>query len=113
MLNEVAENPLGVVMVSNQPPSKVQLYPRSHRRLNCQTLQFNSYKAPQLREILEKRVEQAFKPGTVPDEVIEEISEQVAANNGDCREALKKLLRAGRQADQDGMNEVKLESFGL
>ncbi|MFB6254215.1 MAG: cell division control protein Cdc6, partial [Halobacteriaceae archaeon] len=50
-------------------------------------------------------------PGTVPDEVIEEIAEQVASNSGDCREALEKLLRVGRRVDQEGMNQVKLESF--
>lgn len=111
MLNEEAENPLGIVMVSNQLPSKVQLDPRSQSRLNCQTLQFNSYNAPQLQEILAKRVEQAFKPGTVPEEVIEEIAEQVAANSGDCREALEKLLRAGRRADQEGGNRVVLEEI--
>jgi cell division control protein 6 len=74
--------------------------------LNCQTLQFNSYNAPQLEEILSKRVEQAFKPGTVPDEVLGEIAEQVAENSGDCREALEKLLRAGRKADQTKANRV-------
>jgi cell division control protein 6 len=74
--------------------------------LNCQTLRFNSYNAPQLEEILSKRVEQAFKPGTVADEVIEQIAETVAENSGDCREALEKLLRAGRRADQSGVAEV-------
>ena len=106
MLNQDAENSLGLVMVSNRPPSKVNLDPRSQSRLNCQTLQFNSYNAPQLQNILKKRVEQAFKPGTVPDKVIEEIAETVAENSGDCREALEKLLRAGRKADQEGMNIV-------
>jgi cell division control protein 6 len=110
MLNEEAENSLGLVMVSNQPPSQVQLDPRSQSRLNCQTLQFNSYNAPQLQEILSKRVEQAFKPGTVPKDVLEEIAESVAENSGDCREALEKLLRAGREADQDGLSELRLDS---
>ncbi|WP_206042110.1 Cdc6/Cdc18 family protein [Haloarcula argentinensis] len=109
MLNEEAENPLGIVMVSNQPPSKVHLDPRSQSRLNCQTLQFNSYNAPQLQEILKKRVKQAFKPGTVPDEVLEAIAEQVAENSGDCRVALEKLLRAGRKADKKGLSEVSLD----
>jgi cell division control protein 6 len=108
MLNEEAENPLGIVMVSNQPPSKVQLDPRSQSRLNCQTLQFNSYNAPQLQKILEKRVKQAFKPGTVPDEVLETIAEQVAENSGDCRAALEKLLRVGRKADRNGNSKVSL-----
>jgi cell division control protein 6 len=111
MLNEEAENSLGIVMVSNQPPQKVQLDPRSQSRLNCQTLQFNSYNAPQLQEILSKRVKQAFKPGTVPDEVLEKIAEQVAENSGDCREALETLLRAGRKADQKGLSEVSLNQI--
>jgi len=75
--------------------------------LNCQTLQFNSYNAPQLQEILSQRMEQAFKPGTVPDEVLEEIAEQVAENSGDCREALETLLRAGREADREGKSEIQ------
>ncbi|WP_159903673.1 Cdc6/Cdc18 family protein [Salinirussus salinus] len=110
MLNQEAENSLGLVMVSNRPPSKVHLDPRSQSRLNCQTLQFNSYNAPQLEKILSKRVEQAFKPGTVPDDVLEEIAERVAENSGDCREALEKLLRGGREADQDGLSELRLDS---
>jgi cell division control protein 6 len=77
--------------------------------LNCQTLQFNSYNAPQLQKILKKRVEQAFKPGTVPDEVLEEIAETVAENSGDCREALEMLLRAGRRADLEDFSEVTLD----
>jgi cell division control protein 6 len=97
-------------MVSNKPPSKVHLDSRSQSRLNCQTLRFTSYNAPQLQKILKTRVEQAFKPGTVPDDVIEEIAEQVAENSGDCREALEILLRAGREADQDGLSELRLDS---
>lgn len=111
MLNQEAENQLGIVMVSNQHPRQISLDPRSQSRLNCQTLQFNSYNAPQLQDILSKRVEQAFKPGTVPDEVIEKIAESVAENSGDCREALETLLRAGRRADREGNKSLSKESL--
>jgi len=111
MVNEEVDSPLGIIMVSNQPPERVQLDPRSQSRLNCQTLQFNTYNAPQLQEILEERVEQAFKPGTVPDKVIEEIAEQVAENSGDCRKALETLLRAGRKADRNGESEVSVSGL--
>ncbi|WP_309484940.1 Cdc6/Cdc18 family protein [Halorhabdus salina] len=111
MLNEKADNKIGLVMVSNQHPSKLQLDPRSRSRLNCQTLQFKPYTADQLRNILETRVEQAFRPGTVPDEVIEEIAETVAENSGDCREALEVLLRAGRQADREGRSKVTIKQI--
>lgn len=110
LLNEEAENPVSLLMVSNSRPSTLQLDPRSQSRLNCQTLQFKPYNTPQLVQILEKRVEQAFRPGTVPDEVIESIAEQVAQENGDCRKALKTLLRAGRKADQEEQPELTIET---
>ena len=58
-----------------------------------------------LANILESRVEQAYRPGSVPDAVIQEIAEQVAEENGDCRQALEILLRAGRKVDQQGGTE--------
>lgn len=109
MLNEEAENQLGIVMVSNQHPTSLQLDPRSQSRLNCQTLEFQSYGTQQLVEILQQRVEQAFRPGAVSDQVIEGIAEQVAENSGDCRQALETLLRLGRKADQEGKSELSLE----
>jgi len=108
MLNEEAENKAGVIMVSNQHPRQINLDPRSRSRLNCQTLEFQSYNAPQLEKILQRRVEQAFRPGTVPDEVLEEIAEKIAENSGDCRQALNKLLQAGRHADQEN-TDVTIE----
>ena len=113
MLNEEAENQIGIVMVSNQHPSRLKLDPRSQSRLNCHTLQFQPYTSGQLKDILEKRVEQAFRPGTVPEEILEEISEEVAERSGDCREALEVLLRAGRRADAKGLNKVPIDEIKL
>jgi cell division control protein 6 len=79
--------------------------------LNCQTLEFNSYNTAQLEQILEKRVEQAFRPGSVPGEVITEIAEQVAENSGDCREALRLLLRSGRAAENSGEDKLTVDSL--
>lgn len=57
------------------------------------------------------RAIEAFKPDTVPDDVIVDIAKQVAANSGDCWEALEQPLRVGRRADQDGMNGLMLVSL--
>jgi cell division control protein 6 len=111
MLNSEAENKVGTVMVSNQHPRQIDLDPRSQSRLNCQTLEFQSYTAPQLEKILRKRVEQAFRPGTVSDKVVESIAERVAEESGDCREALNLLLRAGRKADRSGRSEVSTDDL--
>jgi len=78
-----------------------------------QTLQFNPYNAHQLTQILEKRVEQAFRPGSVPDEVIQRIADQAAENSGDCRQALEILLRAGRKADRESDSEVSIDRIGI
>ncbi|PSQ47263.1 cell division control protein Cdc6 [Halobacteriales archaeon SW_7_65_23] len=111
MLNQEADNRIGIVMVSNQHPSKLKLDPRSRSRLNCQTLQFKPYTANQLKQILEKRVEQAFRPGSIPDEVTEEIAQKVAEQSGDCRTALRTLLRTARKVDQKGRSEVTVEDI--
>lgn len=108
MLNQETENKVGVIMVSNQDPRTIDLDPRSQSRLNCQTLEFQSYTTPQLVEILEKRVEQAFRPGSVKNEAISQIAQTVAEKSGDCRKALELLLRAGRRAEQEGNKLVRV-----
>lgn len=111
MLNSDAEGQLGLVLISNQQPETVELDPRSRSRLNCQTLQFKPYTIDKLKQILDDRVEQAFRPGTVPEEVTQRIPEAVASQSGDCREALSLLLRAGRKADREGGNEVTVDTL--
>ena len=111
MINEEADNSIGLLMVSNQHPTRITLDPRSQSRLSCKTLEFQSYNAPQLEEILQDRVEKALRPGTVTDDAIRRIAESVAENSGDCRKALKTLLRAGRKADREGKNSVTVNDI--
>jgi cell division control protein 6 len=113
MINEEADNSIGLLMVSNQHPTRITLDPRSQSRLSCKTLEFQSYNAPQLEEILQDRVEKAFRPGTVTDDAIRKIAESVAENSGDCRKALKTLLRAGRKADREGSNKVTRDGLEM
>ena len=111
LLNRESENPVATVPVSNQHPRSLELDPRSKSRLSMQTLQFHPYTAPQLENILQKRVEQAFRPGAVDDEVIETIAEQTAENSGDARQALNSLLRAGRKAEDNNKSSVTVDTL--
>lgn len=111
LVNEEAEKPVGLLMISNQHPTRISLDPRSQSRLNCKTLEFQSYTAPQLEKILQSRVKKGFRPGTVPTEVVEKIAEQVAEDSGDCRKALTLLLNAGRKADCQGIDHVKVDNI--
>ena len=113
LVNEEAENPIGVILVSNQQPSKIKLDPRSTSRLSCQILRFTQYTESQLREILEKRVEQAFRPGRVADGVVERIAEIVLEESGDCRQAIDLLFRAGRRAEREGETDLTIDQIEL
>lgn len=105
-LSEEAENEFGLLLVSNQHPTSIELDPRSESRLTCHTLEFRPYSQDQLEEILEQRAEQAFRKGSVSEGVLETIADSVASRSGDCRQAMEILLRAGRLADQQGASEV-------
>lgn len=110
-LNEEAENQLGIVMISNQEPDRIQLEPRSRSRVSYRTLEFEPYTQQQLTAILEDRVGRAFKSGSVPDEVLRTVAERVAEGGGDCRQALSAVLRGGRRADRE--NASRLEEHHL
>lgn len=109
MLSESSEQNLGMVLVSNKGPESVKIDPRSESRLNCQTVMFEPYRAEELVQILEARAEQAFRPGSVESEVFLEIAGDVAAEGGDCREALGRLLKLGRWADRNNVQSVDKE----
>ena len=108
-MNTDSENQVGLLMVSNQQPETVELDPRSRSRLNCQTLQFKPYTAEKITQIPQDRVDQSFRPGTVPSDTTQKIAEIVADNSGDLRNALQLLLRAGRKADREGQKEVSID----
>lgn len=108
-LHEVAaevENGLGMVMVSNRSPSQLSLDARSASRLSYRTVGFESYGREELVEILEQRVEQAFYPGAVGDDVLELIAKHVVGQGGDGRRAVELLRRAGQEVEQRGLKTV-------
>jgi len=111
LISEGIDQNLSMVLVSNRQPTRLKLDPRSESRLSCQTLGFHPYDIQQLTEILEQRVQQAFRPGTVDDQVIETIAEQVAEQGGDCREALSQLLQLGRWADRNDIESIDIGSL--
>lgn len=110
-LNRDTDHKLGLVMVSNRPPSKLYLDPRSRSRLNCQTLRFDPYDVTQLQQVLQARVEHAFYSGAVSDAVIKMIAEQIAEQSGDCRDALQVLLQAAQKAEQADIQKLTVDWF--
>lgn len=101
------ENFIGLILISNQPPTQLQLDPRSESRLGYQPLEFRPYTEQELTAILDQRVEKAVEDGSVSQQVITEVASSVAGKSGDCREALALLLRTIRQAEREHASEVR------
>lgn len=98
---------IGFIMISNQEINKIINEERTKSRLNHKQIKFGSYNTQQLTKILQKRVEQAFKPGSIEKSQTKKIAEEVAQKNGDCRLALKILLTAARKTDRNQQNKMK------
>lgn len=104
--SEEAENELGLLLISNEDQSGLDLDPRSQSRLRCNAVEFTRYDAEELAAILEQRAEEAFRPRGLSDHVPQLIADIVADEGGDCRQALNMLLRAGRRADRENADKV-------
>ncbi|MEM1689428.1 MAG: ORC1-type DNA replication protein [Candidatus Hadarchaeales archaeon] len=68
-------------------------------------LRLSGYNAEELKDIINQRLELAFKPGAVAEEVVEMVAE-IAARYGNARFALELLWRAGHIADASGSKAV-------
>ncbi len=71
-------------------------------------LALDRYTAPQLVDILNNRIREAFKVGTVNEDTVALIAD-IAARWGDARLALELLWRAGMTADGENAGEVMPE----
>ncbi len=96
---------ISLILISQQPVNEF-LDPATLstlKRTNLITL--DKYAEKELRDILAQRVELAFHPGTVEDDIVEFIA-SVSSEFGDARFAIELLENAGRAANEDGLDSV-------
>lgn len=115
-LNEIFHgefsNIVGVIFIARDPSFLDLLEPAERSTLGNIVIRLPRYDERQLRDILAARVEEAFQPGAVGDEIIDYVAELAARKKqepGDCRFALDVLLAAGLMADSDWSSVVTLE----
>lgn len=75
-------------------------------------IHFKPYTSSELYDILRYRSEEAFHPGTVPDEVLQYIADIVGVDtggSGNARLALEILILAGSEADKEGSPMVTID----
>ena len=98
-----------IIGISNRVSFKEDLDPRSLSTLYETELVFPSYYATELYAILKDRVPQAFKEGTVGDDVLHYIASMAYKEGGDARLSLKILSEAGELADESGVDRVTMK----
>lgn len=81
----------------------------SRSTLQRNVISLKKYSWEQLGDILNARVQLAFKPSTVSEDVVNLVAELASSENGNARFAIELLWRAGKYANADGLGEVPPE----
>jgi cell division control protein 6 len=97
---------LSLICILRQPEHLENLDPSTRSTLQRNIVQLREYSESQLEDILDERVNLAFRDGTVPHQTMNLIAELGKSESGNARYAIELLWRAGKYADASEMREV-------
>jgi len=100
---------LSLICILRQPEYLDALDPSARSTLQRNVVHLEEYSKLQLRDILNDRVNFAFRQGTVFAQTLDLIAELASSEGGDARYAIELLWRAGKYADASEMREVSPE----
>ena len=104
--DNISEAKLGLIGISNDFEFRQELSSKVKSSL-CETeLHFPTYDANELRSILERRVEVAFREGVVNDAVIRYCAAIGARDAGDARQSIELLMKGGDLAREENADRV-------
>jgi archaeal cell division control protein 6 len=95
-----------IVGISNDLKFKDELDPRVLSSLGEEELVFPPYTTQELRAILTARAKIAFRPGVIPDAVLNLCAALAGSEHGDARRAVDLLRVAGEIAEREGIHQV-------
>lgn len=105
-LNQYVKNPIGLISISNNPHVFANLEARIASSLNLDEIEFKPYTLQEMKNILQERIEYGFH--SVEEGVVALVSAHAINKNGDVRVGLECLLKAGRLAEQENCDKVKV-----
>lgn len=97
---DLDQSQVAIVGISNNLYFKDTLDPRVLSTLGEEEMVFKPYTAHQIREIIEMRLDKAFRPGVFPEAALNLCSALAAAEHGDARRALDLVRVAGEIAER-------------
>ena len=105
-MNQYVKNPVGLVFISNNPHIFAKLESRIMSSLSLDEIEFKPYTLEEMKNILQERVEYGFN--SVEEGVVALSSAHAINKNGDVRVGLECLLKAGRLAEHENSDKVKV-----
>lgn len=106
-INQYIDNPFGLVFISNNPNVFMNIEPRIKSSLDIEEIEFKPYSLEEMKKILEDRLKLAFH--AVEQGVILICANHALENGGDVRIGLQCLQKAGRIAESENSNKLKVE----
>jgi len=106
---ELKNSQICLIGISNNLVFAENLDPRVKSSLSEEEIIFPPYNAVQIQDILRRRADKAFKPGTVQVGVIEKCSAYSAREHGDARRAIDLLRVAGEISERSGSKIIEIE----
>jgi cell division control protein 6 len=97
---------LSLICILRQPEHLENLDPSTRSTLQRNIIQLREYSESELEDILDDRVNLAFRDGTVPHQTMKLIAELGKSESGNARYAIELLWRAGKYADASEMREI-------
>ena len=107
--SELKKTQITVVGISNDLQFANYLDPRVKSSLTEEDINFPSYNALQLQDILSERAKSAFKSKVVEEGVISKCAAYAAREHGDARRALDLLRVAGELAERNNESKLKID----
>ena len=98
-----------LILITNDINFKDTLKGHTRSVLAENEIQFDTYDAEQLNEILSDRVKKAFYPGVVGEMVVPLCSAFAAQEHGDARKAINLLCKAGEVAEEKRKEMIEEE----
>ncbi len=100
---------LSLICILRQPEHLETLDPSTRSTLQRNIIRLENYSETQLEDILDARVNLAFRDGTVPAQTMGLIAELGNSEGGNARYSIELLWRAGKYADASEIREVSPE----
>lgn len=106
-INQYVSNPVGLIMISNDKFIFSNIEPRIKSTLSIEEIEFKPYMIQEMKSILQDRAKTAFF--SIEDGVVAIATNHAISKGGDVRVGLECLLKAGRVAEEENAEKVKVE----